>query len=491
MYDIEKIRRRRAIKVIVTDIFISCCVLAISFVLIAAVAGWRINPDFSVEQNGLVSVHTRPTDATVFIDDKEQYQKTNMSKMLSGGKHTVRIEKEGYTSWEKEIEITPGWLVRLEYPRLFKLSRETKTVKEFKNLDFLYVSPNRTTTILSTEGSTKWIVANDFNASNPKFREIDIKGVFKDTSEGKFNHKINSISWNKDGEKILLSVDDEWGIIDLKEVKNSINLSEKYADYEKNTADTTKVKTGGKIIDAKFENDAGDKVLANVSGNLVRVDTAAKVVSLAINEKIEKFSMIDSTVIYLTQFNDGKSYIKLINLGEKTPVTIATNEDKKATVSFGLSKYNNVSYILYSIDNHLMVYRAKDFPNSNDGKNGMKTILDTELEFTPNSTLVSNNREFIIFKNDANIAVFDIELEKIHSYNYGDKKIRFLDNYIFYRVDENGNFMVWDFDNTNHHIIVEGNCVNTYDAFISQNERLFYHITKTDTGFSLIQEKLW
>ena len=90
MYDIEKIRRRRAIKIIITDIFLACCVLTIAFVLIAAVAGWRINPDFSVEQNGLVSVHTKPTDAKVIIDGKEQYQKTNMSKMLSGGKHTAK-----------------------------------------------------------------------------------------------------------------------------------------------------------------------------------------------------------------------------------------------------------------------------------------------------------------------------------------------------------------------------------------------------------------
>ncbi len=488
MYDIEKIRRRRAIKVIITDIFLACCVLTIAFVLIAAVAGWRINPDFSVEQNGLVSVHTKPTDAKVIIDGKEQYQKTNMSKMLSGGKHTVRIEKDGYTSWEKEIEITPGWLVRLEYPRLFKLQRETKTVKSFEKLNFFYVSPNRTTAILSTNSSTEWIVANDFNANSPKFKTINIKGIFSNTTDGTFKKKINSISWNKDGEKILINVDNEWGIIDLKDVKNSINLTEKYADYEANTKDTTKVKTGGKILDAKFENDAGDKVVANVSNNLVRIDTSAKVVSLVVSEKIEKFNLLDSSAIYLTKFSENKSYIKLINLGEESPTTLAVNSKKDAMVSFSLSKYNNVCYLLYTIDGHLSVYRAKDF---SDNKNNMKLIIDTSLEDTPNEAFTSNNREFIIAKAGTKVSVFDIELEKIHTYDYGDKNVRFLDNSILYRINENGDIIEWDFDGTNYNTIIYGNTVSTYDAFISQNEHLFYHIVTTDNGFALVQEKLW
>lgn len=492
MYDIEQIRRRRAIKVIITDIFLACCVLFISFVLVAAVAGWHINPDFTVEQNGLVSVHTKPTDATVIIDGEAQYQKTNMSKMLSGGKHTVRIEKEGYEAWEKEVEITPGWLLRLEYPRLFKIERETKSVKNFEKLNFLHVSPNRNTAIISTDDSTEWIVANDFNANTPKFKKIDIKGIFKDTSNGTFKHKINSIDWNRDGEKLLLNVDGEWGIVDLKEPKKSINLSESYAKYIENTKDKPKSLTkNDKIISAKFENDAGDKVVANVSDYLVRIDTSAKVVSLAVSEKIEKFSLLDSSVIYLTKFSEDKSYIKFINLGEKTPTTIAINSDEKATISFSLTKYNNISYLLYTIDNNLTVYSSHDFPNSTDGKNNMKKIIDAELEITPSTAFTSNNREFIVFNEGQKITVFDSELEKIHSFDYGDKKIRFLDNNIFYRVDENGQLIAWDFDNTNYHAIVHSACDNNYDAFISQNERLFYHIVKTDEGFSLIQEKLW
>ena len=491
MYDIEKIRRRRAIKVIITDIFLACCVLAISFILIAAVAGWRINSDFSVEQNGLVSIHTKPTEATVIIDGTDQYQKTNMSKMLSGGKHTVRIEKEGYTSWEKEIEITPGWLLRLEYPRLFKIARESKSIKDFEKLDFLYVSPNRTTAVMSTKGSTEWLVANDFNANSPKFRTIDVKGVFSDTSDGSFKKTIYSISWNKDGEKILVNANDEWGIIDLKDVKNSINLSEKYAGYEANTKSTTKVKTGGKILSAKFENDAGDKVIANVSDNLIRIDTSAKVVSMIVEEKIEKFNLLDSSLIYLTKFTEDKSYIKYINIGENSPTTIAINSDKNAIVSFGLSKYNNSSYLAYSLNNHLVIYRAHDFPNSNDNKNKMKIIHETDLDHAPTIAFTSNNREFIIFRAESEVAVFDIELEKIHSYDYGDTKVRFLDGSVFYRVDENGKFIVWDFDGTNYNDIVSENCVNNYDAFISQNDKLFYYIKKTETGFSLVQEKLW
>lgn len=491
-YDIEKIRRKRAIKVIITDIFLACCVLFISFILIAAVAGWRINSDFQIEQNGLVSVHSKPVDATVIIDGKPQYQKTNMSKMLPGGKHTVKIEREGYTSWEKEVEITPGWLLRLEYPRLFKIDRESKNIKGFEKLDFFHVSPSRSAAILSTSGTTEWVYMTDFNASTPKSKTINIKGIFKNTSDGKFNHKINSIEWSKDNEKILLNVDGEWGIIDLKDVKKSVNLAEKYADFFENTKNVPEtLSKNGKIISAKFEGNSSDKIVANVSNNLVRIDTAAKVISLPIEEKIEKFSILESSVIYLTKFNEGKSYIKYFNLGEQSPTAIAINTVEDASVTFALTKYNNTNYLLYTINNHLVIYSGNDFPNNAENKNNMKLVFDTNVNITASEAITSHNNEFIILKNGSKVSVFDTELEKLHNYDLGTEKLKFIDNEIIYRVNEEGKLTVWDFDDTNYRDIINDSCSGDFDVFISENERQLYYVRKNDNGYTLVQEKLW
>ena len=83
MEDIDLIRKKRAIKILISDFFMAAAVITIVMILTAVVNGWRINSNFIVEQNGLVSIRTKPTGATVFIDGKKESQFSNFSKMLS------------------------------------------------------------------------------------------------------------------------------------------------------------------------------------------------------------------------------------------------------------------------------------------------------------------------------------------------------------------------------------------------------------------------
>ena len=505
MDDIERLRRKRAIKVLLTDLFMAVSVIGIVFVLVMAVAGWRINKDFQIEQNGLVSIKTKPTGATVIIDDEKEFQATNMSRMLPGGKHKVVLEKDGYERWEKEIEVTPGWLYRLEYPKLFKQNRETNSIRDFETLSFFYVSPDRTTAILAEDNSTEWYVVTDFNG-NPKFKNINIKGIFSGTADSVFNYDFKYIEWSKNNEKLLLNVagdyiDDngktvhvnEWGIIDLKSVKNSVNLSENYSRYEANSntilasVKRTKSKT---ISSARFENEVGDKIVAVVNNNLVRIDTDAKVLSEALAEKVDKFEIFDSTVVFSTIFEEGKSYIKLLRLGEKNQTIVAVSSDQNAKISFSLTKFNSTSYVLYTINDHLYVHRAKEF-QTGGGKLNMKSIIDENVGIISSEAIRSFSNEFIILREGSRVIVFDAELEEWHEYDYGDEKIRFLDNFLLYRVDEaSGTFLTWDFDSTNVRTLVVDKGINDFDALISPNDHYFYYIAKTEDGYKLIREKI-
>ncbi len=494
MDDIETLRRKRAIKVVLTDLFMAFSVIAIVIILVAAVAGWRINSDFTVEQNGLVSIKTHPTGAKVIIDGKEDFQNTNTRIMLSGGEHKIEVEKDGYERWEKTVNITPGWLLRLEYPRLFKQDRMKKTIKDFDALKFFYVSPNKNTAILSDDDTTEWTVVNDLNSESPKLKKINVKGIFDGTDEGEFKLTVKSIEWNKNNEKILIHVDEtnEWAIIDLKDIKSSINLSENYSRYEANAEIVLAAakKTKKKINDAKFENEAGEKIIANVSGNLVRIDTASKTTSAPIAENVTNFTIYDTTVAYSTKFEEGNSYVKLIRLGDKNATIAAVNTDEKAVISFGLTRFNSTSYFLYTINNRLYIYKANDFPVGG-GKLNMKKIIEEDTGVIASEAFTSYNSEFIVLREGSRVTIFDTELEEYYEYDYGDEEIRFLDTHILFRVDKaSGNLLAWDFDSTNVRTLVVDRGGYGFDAAISQNNRFFYYIAKTETGFTLIQENL-
>ncbi len=493
MDDIDTLRKKRAIKVITTDIFMAVSVVLIVFILVAAVAGWRINSDFTVEQNGLVSIKTRPNGAKIIIDEKDNNQSTNARIMLPGGEHKIEIEKDGYERWEKTVKITPGWLLRLEYPKLFKQNRTKNALKKFETLSFFNVSPNHNTAIFSEDNIAEWTIITDLNSEKPQFQKINIKDFFSHTDD-EFNLTIKSMEWNKNNEKLLInsSEENEWVIIDLKDVKNSINITRDYSKFKTNTgAPAFSKRTKKNITDVKFENESGEKLIAILSESLIRIDVPSKTVSESVADGVTDFKVYGTTVAYSTKFKEGRSFIKLLRLGDKNPTIAAVNTDKDAVLSYGLTRFNSTSYFLYTINNHLYIFKSNDFPSNGGSKLNMKKIIDEETGVIPSEVIISNNSEFIVLREGSRVIVFDTELEEWYEYDYGDEKVRFLDNYILYRVDEeSGKFLAWDFDSTNVRTLVVDKGLNEYDAGISTNNHFFYYIAKTKNGVALVQENL-
>jgi len=61
----------------------------------------------AVDPTGIISVRSTPYLADVFVDEQNMgYTPAKVS--LAPGKHTVRLEKQGYKSWSKEITLTAG-----------------------------------------------------------------------------------------------------------------------------------------------------------------------------------------------------------------------------------------------------------------------------------------------------------------------------------------------------------------------------------------------
>ena len=499
MDDIETIRRRRAIKVIITDIIMAVSVVAIVAILVAAVAGWRINSDFTVEQNGLLSVKTFPAGAKIIVDDKELEQVSNFSKMLSGGKHNVVLQRDGYESWKKTIEITPGWLTRLEYARLFKQNRDKNIIRSFEDLDFYNVSPSRSAAIFGENGSTKWTIVKNFNSA-PTFEQVDIKGIFTNTSDGTFPYEINSIEWSKLDTKLLVSASridtkgklmTEWCILDLADIKNSVNISINYPRYEANSKVSLANIKDRTLKNLIFKDPNGEEVLGLVSSNLVVFDINDKAISELVLKNVAKFTYHDLAFSYLTlPTKNTPAEIRFLYEENTKPTVVAELPNNKAKATFVSTRFNSMDYIIYTIDDNLYIQRMNDFPR-NGAKLPLKPFLKLGLNIAADTAEVSANNEFIIFKDGTRIAVYDTELEEVYEYDYEDKKFRFLDNFILYRTDEKtGNLLAWDFDHTNVRTLVVDKSVNDYDALISPNNKFFYYFAKSETGVDLVQEKL-
>lgn len=88
----------------------------IFFVAAPAVAlyatGYRISSDFEIIKTGGIHVEVPTSGALFYLDDEFAgsgtiFQKSFFTQNLTPGVYTVRVEKEGYLPWQKELEVFP------------------------------------------------------------------------------------------------------------------------------------------------------------------------------------------------------------------------------------------------------------------------------------------------------------------------------------------------------------------------------------------------
>lgn len=501
--DIEKRKRNKLIRIIFVDIIMSLAVVGLVFVLVAVVEGWRLGSNLKLEQNGMAQIESLPTGAKVVIDGKQDFNETNISKLLSAGEHEITLWKEGFDSWTKKINITSGLLTRLKHPRLFKQNRTTEEVAGYASLRFLYASPDHKSLLAATDNTTKWQYITALGADKVTIEEVDVKNIFSGTSDGKFPGEIVQISWNETSEKVLLQVKRgetyEWGVINLKKVSESINLTQVISKYtEKNIEKKTDSSPEKQAVEVKrnltqvvIGDATASKFIALVDGSLREIDTSMKTLSEPYLKNIAKFKISGSQVIYLTNAEKDKRQIGIYRLGDKggIDIEVIVRSKKDATVGLALSEFDSKKYLCITVDDQLTIYRANDYPIYGNNDNNFEKISEEKLAFIPNDLVRSDNGEFFIAKSDKKFMIYNLDLEESNYVDHQNSNISWLDNYLMFDVVD-GKMEVFDFDGFNRRMILDKNVAAGFDAVINSNNRYIYYVVKTDSGFSLQRDKL-
>lgn len=147
--DPESIRRRQSLKVIISESIMVLAVVITVIILALLVSGYWLNSDFEVERQGMLQISSVPTGADVYIDGETAWlQRTNTSKVLASGEHSITLTKDDYDSWSKTINITEGLLYRIHYPRLFLKDRVKETAYDAVGATQIFVSDNHETMLL-------------------------------------------------------------------------------------------------------------------------------------------------------------------------------------------------------------------------------------------------------------------------------------------------------------------------------------------------------
>lgn len=460
----EKLKKRQSLKIIASEALMVLVVIITVAILALVVSGYWINSDFEVERQGMLQIASSPTGANINIDGETSPwpQRTNTSKVLPTGEHSITLTKEGYDSWSKTINIEEGLLYRLNYPRLFLQDRVTEEIMDTATATTAFISANHNSMILAND-TMKWKFVK-LDSDKPESKSFDISNVISTPVVSA--DAIQEATWDNDASHILFKLANEgaseWILLDVNHPDKSINLTKEFA------GDFAKVK----ILDNSSNN-----LLVIQNHNLQKIDVVNRSISAVLAEKVTDFDHYDNEIIFSAYLGEGELgdiaqnyYVGMFKIGDnKITKVLTANSPLRAVIS----KFYEEKYLTIIEGTKVTIFRKSD----------LTEYKNYDISFEPQSILVGNDGGFIVMRADSQIASIDMEANLLREWSLEGKTSGWLDNNMIYTVSE-GELIVYDFDGYNGRTIAK-NVSSRFPAGITDDKWLYYF-----SDGNLIREKL-
>ncbi|MEX0617016.1 MAG: PEGA domain-containing protein [Candidatus Woykebacteria bacterium] len=191
-------------------IFISLVFIFVAAALVLVVygMGYRLNwGERKIAGTGILSITSVPSGAAVYINEELRGATDNSITNLPPGKYKVRLSKEGFSDWVKELEVEKERVMPIEvylFPSAPSLSALTFTGVISPNL-----SPDGQKIAYGIENNNNeglWVL--DFGTRQLIFSKSP-QQIVKDTSSLRFSE--SSFVWASDSRSILSTLKDSSG----------------------------------------------------------------------------------------------------------------------------------------------------------------------------------------------------------------------------------------------------------------------------------------
>lgn len=508
----EQRRRRQLIKVIIAEVGMVLSVIAIVVVATLAAMGFFVTSSGKIEQSGLIQIHSMPTGATVELDGSTIFSRTNLSRSLTAGEHSLKLSRDGYDTWQKTIKMSSVMLMRLYYPRLFLLNRKSELALRLdEELEFYLPSLDRMYILYAASDSATWNLVN-VRDDELKTTQLDLSKILPGITDGKFLGEVKDLRWSNNSDKVLAKIaysgKVEWVLINLRDLKQSLNLSQTF---------------GLEFTQVEMIDDGAAQLFVLENQQLRRINTNDQSISRVLLKDVMTFANNKTNLVYVMQSvaNQGSDKEKIIGVyrdGEKGG-TVLTKVPDETSVTVALTRLYDEDYLAYAIGNNLSVYYGALPSYREDAQNtdfsSLKILIDkAKLKMAPESFSLSPEGEYIVASREKQFMVVDLETGELIEYDAMTAKLSWLDGAMMMAVD-NDSLWAWDFDNTNQRQLVrylptdvkdnddndvkaETGAVTTaihtklaqYPAMIADNDRWLYYLTETNSGLALMRERI-
>jgi hypothetical protein len=412
-----------------------------------------------MEKTGMIILSTRPSDASVFIDNKDTNQKTGFTflpisiKDLLPGKTLVTVKKSGYRDWTRETEIKPNLVSWLNYIILFPNDLKIKKVEDLSGKKVIAQSKNKRYLFVSDSGGKNLYTYDETNGNAVKIWPKS----YTPTEEWLRQPAINSAEFDSNSDRLVLNVKNgdknDYAILDTAPDGKISSLS----SYKLNIQ---------KIL---WDQNNSNLLYALADSSLYRIDLGSQNTTL-LTKNIADFSVERNQKLYLiVLLDDGTRALEQSDLDGSRRETLAKAVVKDSSYKISYSPKVDAVAVLPVTEKTLTVYyRLNNQPST------------LQLEKNISDFKWSTNGKMIYYYDSNTVKRFDWDNGKEVSTKIDG--IRNVDWYFddFHYIVQTGNTLIeMDYDGVNR-VTLSDKAVEYYflDPRLSN---LFYANKNADT----------
>lgn len=457
-------------------VLMTVSIVSLVTVLVFVILGYQYDSsNGKIEQGGLVQFDSQPTGANITIDGRLFGAQTASKTTMTTGLHTISMSSPGYQTWQKTVNVLPGAVLWLDYPRLIPNKLTPQEITTFPTVTSTAVSPDSHWMVIQQDATNPVITLADVSNDAVHLKYLTLPSTVYTQPTDPKTQSFTFTSWNSGSRYVLVkhAYDSkiEWLVVDTQNVAASQNIS---------------TLLGIDASNIVFSNSDSNTLYAQIGQDVRKIDISAATLSRPLITNVSEFALYSDSVITYTTLVDPTTKTRSIGYyvdGAAAPTTVRTYADDGTTpLHFTVARYYSQTFEGIDYGSTVEILQG-DLPRNGGTASLVKVGTMTIPGGAQYLTNMTNGR-FIVAQNGGTFSVYDLELQKATTtVEKGtavvSQPLQWLDNYTIWS-DRDGTIRLYEFDGANQHSIMS--VVPGFSAVLSPNGKYLYGITKSSNG---------
>ncbi|MAF13850.1 MAG: hypothetical protein CMI53_03085 [Parcubacteria group bacterium] len=354
--------------------------IIITPLLILYTTGYRYNfKKHKIEKTGILYLDSQPKNAKIFINDKYENTTPNRFSRILPDVYQIKIEKDGYYPWQKELEVKSNLTTFGRDIVLFKINSPINIVNQ--QINILNISPDH-----------KKIVYSVVKENVEEIRLLNLKNksdfLVKEFNNRTFN-QLDFVQWSPSQKKVM-----------IKEIIGDFN------QYLIVDIESLKIKELFDITRLNFSklawDNSDDNYLYGLRKSVLhQIDLVTNSTRPLLSDPIQDFQVQNDNIYYITKIGNESFLNKRIIINQKAGPSekIKLPSPSEYTIE---PLINNLLVLLDKKNNDLFIINEKSFDQQDVSRN---IVLQDKAK----KVIWSKDLKNILFYTDFEISIFNLE----------------------------------------------------------------------------------